>query len=1001
MVKATSDIITLARVDDGVGIQSVTEYYAVSASNTTAPTSWTLDPPEMTTTNKYLWNYETITYTDGSGLSTKKRVIGAYGDKGATGATGKGISSVTNYYLATASSSGVTTATSGWTSTIQSVTSTKKYLWNYETVTFTDKTTSSTEPCVIGSYGDKGDAGKGIASTAVTYQAGTSAQTKPTGTWSTSIPKTTLDAPYLWTKTVITYTDKTTSESYSVSSTFDSIEIGGRNLAERTNQGTTGWSWSMQAGKATTAAVTENKISTVKFTRDTTTQSGWSVIMYSQIGRSKYEANTNYTISVDIKPSVATTFNFDLKVSDGSGTLLTKSGLSSKLTASAWNHVEIHVKTVATLPTATNQCLYLTGMNSGTGVTYQFKNLKIEKGNVTTDWTPAPEDSITSVDVEYYLSTSSTALSGGTWSTTAPTWVNGKYMWSRTVKTDGAGNKTYSPNQNGVCIAGAKGSTGATGKGITSIIEEYYKSTSATELKGGSWSGTYPGWANGAYIWTRSTITYTDKSTSTTEPICVTGEKGEKGDPGEKGETGSSFVTLITAFSYTQAQIDNYSATSYSGTWAVTTSSGVKVNDTVLIRVKNTTKNGYSFIVAKVTKVPSPTSVTATSMGLLDKGETGATGATGKGVKSTAITYQISSSATTAPTETWTAAVPKTTAASPYLWTRAVITYTDNTTTTLYSVGSTPEGIVVGGRNLARKTSDEWSSWITPAKDATNATAIAGYAYLSDSKKAGDKYTVSLEIEFSGVGKGTTGTFEFFTQGAVDDAWSGTNIWSPIRLTEPPADGVQKITKTVSLASNAVDKTKFQLGFRADYWNGTGKYRWRKVKVETGNKATDWTPAPEDVDEKLTNEINNAYTNFTKTASDIMFEAVKEYVKTSDLEAFRQEISTQFTQTAESIEMTFNKVTQRLEDLSDDTDGEFAEIKSYIRFEDGNIILGKEDNPLILTLKNNRISFASAGQEVAYFSDNRMYVSNVTITTSADIVGLKITMDSDNIFIDW
>lgn len=1019
MVKATSDTITLARVDDGVGIQSVTEYYTVSASNTTAPTSWTLDPPEMTTTNKYLWNYETITYTDGSGLSTKKRVIGAYGDKGATGATGKGISSVTNYYLATDSSSGVTTATSGWTSTIQSVTSTKKYLWNYETVTFTDKTTSSTDPCIIGSYGDKGDAGKGIASTAVTYQVGTSAQTKPAGTWSTSIPKTTLDAPYLWTKTVITYTDKTTSESYSVSSTFDSIEIGGRNLAERTNQGTMGWSWSMQAGKATTAAVTENKISTVKFTRDTTTQSGWSVIMYSQIGRSKYEANTNYTISVDIKPSVATTFNFDLKVSDGSGTLLTKSGLSSKLTASAWNHVEIHVKTVATLPTATNQCLYLTGMNSGTGVTYQFKNLKIEKGNVTTDWTPAPEDSIASVDVEYYLSTSSTALSGGSWSTTAPTWVNGKYMWSRTVKTDGAGNKTYSPNQNGVCIAGAKGSTGATGKGITSIIEEYYKSTSATELKGGSWSGTYPGWANGAYIWTRSTITYTDKSTSTTEPICVTGEKGEKGekgDPGEKGETGSSFVTLITAFSYTQAQIDNYSATSYSGTWAVTTSSGVKVNDTVLIRVKNTTKNGYSFIVAKVTKVPSSTSVTATSMGLLDKGETGATGATGKGVKSTAITYQISSSATTAPTGTWTAAVPKTTAASPYLWTRAVITYTDNTSTTLYSVGSTPEGIVVGGRNLLSNTdvfytatkdtsADRSYRCTTPANLDLDAAllnkqvTLSMYLYTPGERaksstqsvaeianRFGVHGAVTYKNKSTGAKSDTSYPFTSLLRLEVSD---GKRVSATATFTPPSGyDSISSVYLTIQLYARPASAN-------------SNTWKIGQFKLEVGNKATDWTPAPEDVDEKLTNEINNAYTNFTKTASDIMFEAVKEYVKTSDLEAFRQEISTQFTQTAESIEMTFNKVTQRLEDLSDDTDGEFAEIKSYIRFEDGNIILGKEDNPLILTLKNNRISFASAGQEVAYFSDNRMYVSNVTITTSADIVGLKITMDSDNIFIDW
>lgn len=80
-------------------------------------------------------------------------------------------------------------------------------------------------------------------------------------------------------------------------------------------------------------------------------------------------------------------------------------------------------------------------------MTIRYKEAKLEKGNVATDWTPAPEDSIATIDVEYYLSTSSTSLSDGSWSTTAPAWVDGKYMWSRTVTTDGAGNKTYTEPQ--------------------------------------------------------------------------------------------------------------------------------------------------------------------------------------------------------------------------------------------------------------------------------------------------------------------------------------------------------------------------------------------------------------------------------------------------------------------------------------------------------------------------------------------------------------------------
>ncbi|MDD7611976.1 MAG: hypothetical protein PUJ82_13795 [Spirochaetales bacterium] len=78
------------------------------------------------------------------------------------GIDGKGIKSVTEYYLASASNSGVTTATTGFTTTIQTITSTKKYLWNYEVITYTDDTTTTTTPVIIGVYGDKGDSGISI-----------------------------------------------------------------------------------------------------------------------------------------------------------------------------------------------------------------------------------------------------------------------------------------------------------------------------------------------------------------------------------------------------------------------------------------------------------------------------------------------------------------------------------------------------------------------------------------------------------------------------------------------------------------------------------------------------------------------------------------------------------------------------------------------------------------------------------------------------------------------
>ena len=574
----------------GNGIKSITEHYAVSTSNSTVPTSWSSTVPTMTESNKYLWNYETITYTNGTTVDTTKRVIGVYGNKGATGATGsQGYSLVANVVRDAFTESRWTTYGTinheeTWSSTsgirngcrigdmfaiVGTATDTK----NAHVAYYRSNTASGDLKglCIshtiiprgatgaTGSKGDKGDtgaSGKGVKSTAVTYQASSSGTTIPTGVWSATPPATSADKPYFWTRTIITYTDNTTSTAYNVGSTPEGIVVGGRNLATNTNKGTTGWSWSMQTGGYSKESVSETGVNTCKLTRDSVKQSGWSVIQFSYIGRTKWEADTNYTVSVDVKASVSTSMDPSFRHSDSSNMLIQScKAVNNKTVANVWTKLVWVVKSAATLPRGTSQTTYFTGMNSGTGVSYQFKNLKIEKGNMATDWTPAPEDYVSFVDVEYYLSTSATSLSGGSWSTTAPTWVNGKYMWSRTVTTDGAGNRTYSPNQNGVCIAGAQGATGAkgdkgdtggtgaTGKGVKSIVEQYYKSTSATAMSGGSWSTTYPGWENSKYIWTRSVITYTDNTSSTTTAVCVTGSKGDTGATGAKGDKGDKGAT--------------------------------------------------------------------------------------------------------------------------------------------------------------------------------------------------------------------------------------------------------------------------------------------------------------------------------------------------------------------------------------------------------------------------------------------------------------------------
>ena len=692
--------ITGQKGSTGVGIKSVTEYYLATSSSsgvTISTSGWTTAIQTITVDKKYLWNYEVITYTDNTTSTTTPIVIGTFGD------TGKGIKSVTEYYLATTLSSGVTTATTGWTTTMQALTAANKYLWNYELITYTDNTTATINPVIIGVYGDKGNQGNpgvGISSVTVTYgtsisastqptswqttiptvdegsylwtrtitdytdssvadtvtytytkqgktpikgtdykdgtsvtvssiqyQASTSATTAPTGTWSNSVVSV-AEGSYLWTKTTFSdgkvaygvakqgqkgsdaytviltneshvfagtvstavassattqvlaykggvsqsvtivsvdgktastsstatsiaglsfvcsalsgtsptitftcttsfvspsgtipivltvdgvtvtkiftygiafkgtvgtpaslvditpsahyfksttgkdgiftpdyiylyprfqtvtyskweystnggtswttvtsgsngltigtynsvanslqiaktsalYTDSITSVSFrcvsSTASIYDTVsiakiydvvdlQIGGRNLAEQTNQGTTNWLWSMQTGDYTMESyVDSNQIECCKFTKGTTTaQTGWSVIEYTNIGLLKYEPSQTYTISFDVLSNVTTTMSVRLLKPNGTNDLAgAYTPINKQVTANVWSKIIYTTTTVATLPELSDQCLYITGMSSTNGTSYIFKNVKIEKGNKATDWSPAPED---------------------------------------------------------------------------------------------------------------------------------------------------------------------------------------------------------------------------------------------------------------------------------------------------------------------------------------------------------------------------------------------------------------------------------------------------------------------------------------------------------------------------------------------------------------------------------------------------------------------------------
>ena len=472
---------------------------------------------------------------------------------------------------------------------------------------------------------------------------------------------------------------------------------------------------------------------------------------------------------------------------------------------------------------------------------------------------------------------------------------------------------------------------------IISSQEQFYQSTSPTSLTGGSWSNTQPAWANGKYIWRRTLVTYGNN------------------------------------------------------------------------------KTGYT---------PSETGVCIT----------GNTGATGKGIKSTDVTYQASSSGTTVPTGAWVTSVPATNAVNPYLWTRTVITYTDNTKSTSYAVGSTLEGVSVGGRNLILNGKGDKKSGFF--KNFTTVTDEYGEFTLTSKKtwpmiKIGDgfllgcrDYTVGEQVTWSYDIMYTAWNFPSGTY--CNELWmgqrytaapsgeTGTGAWTAVTAHALPVVGQNgcelnkwfHVKKTLTIPKQASSNvgTEANIQFHNSNANVAASFtaRLKNVKLERGNVATDWTPAPEDYltsDEttgKLTELRQEVNSNIEETGEAIKSSVYEKVYLKDDVDTLLSSVNTEVEQTKTSWQVTFNQLIKQLNDYSDGSDAAFDEIRKYIRFEDGNILLGNSSSPLILRIRNDRIQFLQNGYEVAYISDQRMYNTTCEIINQLRIADSAWTVETNN-----
>ena len=414
---------------------------------------------------------------------------------------------------------------------------------------------------------------------------------------------------------------------------------------------------------------------------------------------------------------------------------------------------------------------------------------------------------ISSTVVTYQASTSGTTVPTGTWGATIPSVSANQYLWTRTIVTytDGTTSTSYSIGK-----MGANGATGAAGKGIKSTAVTYQASTSGTTVPTGTWDTTIPSVSANQYLWTRTIITYTDNTTSTSYSIGKVGATGAKGDKGDAGRGISS-----TAVTY---QASTSGTTVPTGTWGATIPS-VSANQYLWTRTIITYTDG----------------TTSTSYSIGKMGANGATGAAGKGIKSTAVTYQASTSGTTVPTGTWGTAIPSV-SANQYLWTRTIITYTDNTTSTSYSIGKMGANGEKGDKGDKGENGESLSGKMI-YKDPTFKNGVNGVSVYNNSGNG--TVTVTRIAKTSDVPSDSGYCLQVKTSGTASPGSGG--VVQSIQ-SRPDAVFIQKIIAKLPVGYKLNTASNSMGSGYSDKWltdtAGTGKYTTYLRKITCGSSGS-------------------------------------------------------------------------------------------------------------------------------------------------------------------
>lgn len=344
------------------------------------------------------------------------------------------------------------------------------------------------------------------------------------------------------------------------------------------------------------------------------------------------------------------------------------------------------------------------------------------------------------------------------------------------------------------------------------------------------------------------------------------------------------------------------------------------------------------------------------------------------------------------------------------------------------------DGLQIGGRNLilngkGDKKAGFFKNFTTVTDEYGEFTLTSQNKYVSidigdgfllgcRDYTVGEQVTWSYDIMYT-AWNFPSGTYrnEFWIGQRYTNALSGetaTGTWTGVTFHDLPVVGQNgcelnkwfHVKKTLTIPKQASSNvgTVASIQFYNSNANVAASFtaRLKNVKLERGNVASDWTPAPEDlatadnVNDKLTELRQEVNSNIEQTGEAIKSSVYEKVYLKDDVDSLLSSVNTEVEQTKTSWQVTFNQLVKQLNDYSDGSDAAFDEIRKYIRFEDGNILLGNSSSPLILRIRNDRIQFLQNGYEVAYISDQRMYNTTCEIINQLRIADSAWTVETNS-----